>query len=279
MFSGSEIGCCIGPDVLPIMFNGKEPKKFPQFLDSLIFFLKRHEIPIPARNKPWLELNQLDFVEEIRELHVLTANEIAANYTLRYLGYNPGDYRLKLKNRIMWAKTLEENALKKAHAISFLSLSLVPGSYAESIIIPGKAKKDFKLMYFALIDRFQENRIDILLPFVIKYVRELKSVNEHKYSIDKFDFMSEHYKTFESLVLQDSLGENDKIKNDRIVYSGELWHTLVNIVILSFISKNKNMVDYFFQKHIRENKTSSLEINLVELHRSLRNFCDNKYLS
>jgi hypothetical protein len=138
---------------------------------------------------------------------------------------------------------------------------------------------DFKQMYFALIDRFQENRIEILLPYVIKYVRELKSINEHKYSVDKFDFMSEHYKTFESLVLQDTLGENDKIKNDQIVYAGELWHTLINIVILSSISKDKEMVEYFFQKHLRENKTNSLEINLVELHGSLRKFCEIKYLN
>jgi len=270
----------IGPDRLPIKFSGTEPEKFPEFLDELTFFLNRNGIPIPVRNKPWLDVNQEDFVKETDELHVLTANEIATNTVLRYQGYQPGDYCLRIKNRKKWIAKVAENSLKKAHAISFLSLALVPGSYAESIVFPGKVQTDFKKMWFALIDRFQGNRLEVLLPYVIKYVKQLRSAKEHTYAIDKLDLMTKYHAAFQTVVLQDTFEENlceIAKKEQQLVRSGELWHTLVNIVILSYISKDREMVEYFVQKHIRENKTHPLKLNLVELRQSLRNFCDIKY--
>ena len=269
----------LGPDRLPTMkFSGTEPENFSEFLDELTFFLKRNSISIPVRNKPWLDANQADFVKETDELHVLTTNEIATNIVLKYQGYQPGDYRLRIKNRKKWIAKVAENALKKEHAISFLSLALVPGSHAESIVFPGKVQMDFKQMWFALIDRFQGNRLEVLLPYVIKYVKELRSSN--MYAIKKLDLMTKYHAAFQSVVLQDTFEENlleITKKEQQLVRSGELWHTLVNIVILSYISKDKEMVEYFVQKHIRENKTHPLKLNLVKLRQSLRIFCDIKY--
>ena len=257
-------------------FSGSQPEMFPQFLTALTTGLASKGIPMPKRGVPWLTVDQSKYFENAEENYVLDQVDIDHDPVLASQGYVAGDLCLLIANRRSWEKDNNLAMLNKANACAILAGSVVPGSVAESTILAGKEQDDFPQMIFALVDRYQGNRLSVLLPFVIQTVTLLRATGKPVKATQTLDQLNKFQSGFFSILgsINQITTESESEHKFRLVRMYQLWNALINIVTLSVESVDKTLVLLFLERNIRECTIPPLEVNILELMTALRNLCD-----